>query len=406
MVCERNGSIMKSRGRRLVVIVVLGGALLAGVGAFLRQFVTPVLVVGPMLQRVGANSATVVWRTAVDRPGHVVLLNEGKARLVPAVIENGWHIARIDRLEPDKAYRYVVRHERAIGSPQELASATVHTAPSPGQPVQFLVFGDSGSGSNSQANLAARMREHTFDFAIHTGDLIYPAGEPELYADRFFRPYAAMIRTVPFYPILGNHDVKTDDGQPLLDTFVLPENGPEGLEPERCYWFEFGDVRIVGIDSTLEWDPLRETVAPWLRRVLSESRRTWTIAFFHHPPYTNSKHDPDRKMRETLVPALEEGGVDVVFCGHNHLFERTKPIRDGQVVPIGEGIVYVISGAGGASKYAERDTAVDYIAAYNHDTFSFTVATITGATLRLRQIDIRGEVIDDWSYTRSAPTKP
>ena len=65
-------------------------------------------------------------------------------------------------------------------------------------------------------------------------------------------PYAKLLRFVPFYPSLGNHDVKTDDGAPWLRAFVLPENGPDGVDPERFYWFDYGDARFVALDTTRE----------------------------------------------------------------------------------------------------------------------------------------------------------
>jgi hypothetical protein len=70
----------------------------------------------------------------------------------------------------------------------------------------------------------------------------------------------------------------------------------------------------------------------WLRHDLAQNQQTWTIAFFHHPPYTKGGHDSDSatdsggrmvEMREHVLPLLEAGGVDLVLTGHSHSYERS-----------------------------------------------------------------------------------
>ncbi len=387
-------------GRPLAALGIIGVSLLLSIGSYVLRSGGSVLQAGPMVQLVAQDGFAVVWRAPTSETGQLTVEGPDGTQQVESTIEDGQHVARVGGLAPNTEYRYAVRHLRAVGGAEELATATVRTAKPPGEPVRFIVFGDSGNGSNTQYALGRRMLEHEFDFVLHTGDLIYMDGEREDFGEKFFEPYAEIIRHVPFYPSLGNHDVRTEDGAPYLEAFVLPENGPAGMQPERCYWFDYGDARFVALDSTLDGPPLRESVGPWLEQVLAEATTTWRILFFHHPPYSNSKHTPDKKMRETIASVWEEGGVDVVFNGHNHLYERTKPVRAGAVVPAGEGVIYVITGAGGAPLYLENDETVEYIDAHYHDRHSFTVVEIAGSTLRLQQIDVRGRVVDEWSYER------
>src|SRR5262249_27713364 len=70
----------------------------------------------------------------------------------------------------------------------------------------------------------------------------------------------------------------------------------------------------------------------WLKADLTANTQTWAVAYWHHPPYSKGSHDTDddrdgdarsREMRENVLPVLEEGGVDLVLCGHSHTYERT-----------------------------------------------------------------------------------
>lgn len=387
--------MMGVRGRPIALVVLGLGFVLAGVGAHLRWLVSPILLAGPMLQAVGPNTFTVVWRTSLDEPGQIVVLHGDETRTVPAAVSDGQYVARVEGLEPNTVYDYVVRRVSTSGKASKLAQGTAQTAKSADLPFRFLVFGDSGEGSRSQKTLGRQMLLQKPDLILHTGDLVYPAGESEDFRDEFFAPYAELLRSTPFYPSLGNHDVRTEDGAALLRAFVLPENGPDSLPPERNYYFDYGNARFIALDSTRDSQQLRQVIAPWLARVLDEADTTWKFAFFHHPPYTNSRHRADEKLQRTIVPILEKGGVDVVFCGHNHIYERTEPIREGRIAA--DGIVYVVTGAGGAREYAERDEPIGYIDSYDDEALSFTVVDIDGSTFHLRQIDIHGQVVDDWS---------
>jgi hypothetical protein len=209
---------------------------------------------------------------------------------------------------------------------------------------------------------------------------------------------------VPFYPVLGNHDIVTQNGLPLLQTFVLPENGPEGVEPERCYWFDYCNARFIALDTNLDEVTLETAVVPWLSSVLAEATTTWKFVFFHHAVYTNASHRPNEYVMTHLVPVFDAGGVDVAFAGHNHLYERTHPIRGGAVVEPGEGVVYVTTGAGGMSLYNEDEEPVDWMAVSYDEKFSFTLVDIDGAKLTLRQINDDNDIIDEWVYDKTAAT--
>jgi hypothetical protein len=212
-------------------------------------------------------------------------------------------------------------------------------------------------------------------------------------------------------PSLGNHDVATDRGAPLLEVFDCPRNGPEGIEPERNYWFDFGDARFVALDSNLAEfggaltrDDMNNVVAPWLRSVLTDCGATWRFVFFHHPFYTGGPHAAEgvAYLKEAYAPVFETCAVDLVFSGHNHLYERTAPIAGDRVVDEGRGVVYVTTGAGGANRYAEQIPPPPYIRAHNDAVFSFTQVDVTPNRIELRQIGDSGETLDEYVIDESS----
>ncbi|MFN0134841.1 MAG: metallophosphoesterase [Phycisphaerae bacterium] len=377
-------------------------SLIAGAAFFaywfsLAALVLPTqLVEGPMVQLAGERSLAVVWFTS--RPDATqtfeVVVDGQLPRKVPIESDGTRHVARLSGLQPASKYPYTIALPNRV-----LATATARTSKPAGAAFTMMVFGDSGQGSDEQNRLAARMIEHQPDLIVHTGDLIYPGGERKHFRKRFFEPYGPLIREVNFWPSLGNHDdAKRTRGGPYREVFELPRNGPEKQPPENNYWFEYADARFVVLDSNVSVEVMASDLAPWAERVLGEARTTWKFVVFHHPPYTNGKHKPHQGVRDALVPVFERTGVDVVWNGHDHLYERTVPMRGGAAAD--GGVVYVVSGAGGAKLYELKADMPSYFASSNDDAHGFTVARVDGRTLNIRQVNIEGKVLDDWTMTK------
>ncbi len=401
-----------NRSRGALVVAASTVALLILAGILVDQNTRPTLISGPMVQIPEPGVLAIVWH--METPfarGAVRLTGPGDVELVAEATEaNGRYVATFSDLPPDRAYRYVVLNDGFLGreipvaGPYDTAAAT-----SRGEPFRFVAFGDSGVGSHSQAALAELIADAKPAVVIHTGDLVYTVGAAEDYLLNFFQPNERLIRSVPFMPSLGNHDCATEFGQPYLDAFELPENGPPGIPLERHYWFDFGDARFVALDSdkvaekhsgVLTPEQMKTVVAPWLREVLTNCDARWKFVYFHHPFYTGcGTHSPDGAayVKEAYVDVLEDCGVDIVFAGHNHLYERTAPILRDKIVEAGQGgVVYVTTGAGGASRYPMDEDPPDYIVAYNDEFLSFTQVDLSANTLHLKQISDRGLVLDEY----------
>ena len=382
---------------------VLFGAVVffvVGVLAYVvSPWVLPVRILeGPMLQQVTADAVSVVWYTSRPAECAITLTTDEGEHTTPVANDGRRCRVRLTDLEPGQAYPY-----RISRGSRRLAEATLHTARQPGYSFSFIVFGDSGTGGRAQYLLADQMVLAVPDFLLHTGDLVYHRGQRSHFNDRFFAPYRELLKQVCFWPCLGNHDIAEPDlGAPYLEVFELPENGPAGSTPERSYWFDYAAARIAVIDSNLDEPQLRDVVAPWLTDVMSEPGPRWKFVSLHHPPYTGGAYQPDQRVQNALVPVFEAVGVDIVFAGHDHMYQRTAPIRAGEVVEEGAGVVYVVSGAGGALIYdaLPPDQRPAYVIALNDEVHSFTRVNIDGDTLRLRQIAVDGEVIDDWTLRK------
>lgn len=398
--------------RRLVAILVLVGAVAATAAYKYDQAHRPRIIAGPMIQMPAPDSLRVVW--IADAP-----FAQGSAKLVGAHGEisgarvepkDGRYVAKFDKLQRGEVYEYSIAN-RGFLSDHAVTSGPhmVRITPSRDATIRFLAFGDSGIGSNTQAKLAKRMVAQRPDVVIHTGDLIYPAGAEKDYVPNFYRPYHDLIASAIFMPSLGNHDVATQKGAPFLHQFILPENGPRDIEPERNYWFDYGPVRFVALDTNLDagggaitHQQMKTTIADWLRKTMTECDAKWRVVYFHQPFYTGSAHSAESSayVKEAYLDVFDETGVDLVLCGHNHLYERTAPMRHDKIVSPGEGIIYVTTGAGGAQRYPEGETPPDYIVKSEDAQFSFSSIDASPTTLKFRQLGQSGTPIDEFTLTK------
>ena len=342
----------------------------------------------PYIQWTTETSAHIVWNTDIAASTIVEWVRAGSKDKVMTLwntLPQTRHIIKIPELRAGTVYNY-----RVGSNGRELASGKFATAKRAGQKFGFAVWGDSGTASPGQKALAKQIAAQNADFFLHTGDLVYSKGEAELYDSEFFAIYARDLVRAPFYGSLGNHDVGTNDGQPFLDNFVLPRNGPPLLPPERNYSFDYAGAHVVILDSTQTQEMMEKYVAPWLDADLASSKALWKFAVFHHPPFSSGKHGDEPRTQKVFAPIFARRKVDVVFNGHDHTYERYAP-RDG--------VVYLVTGAGGAGLYKRKKTD-SQTRSFNDAIHSLTRIDIHGRTLRGRQIAHDGAVIDDWGIKK------
>lgn len=263
-------------------------------------------------------------------------------------------------------------------------------------PVTFAVVGDTGTGDEAQRAVALQMvrqrEKSSFEFVIMLGDNIYERGEEKFIKSRFEEPYKTLLAAgVKFYATLGNHDIVR--GLPFQTNYPNFNMGGR-----RYYSFAKGAPHDDDYENLLEFFALDTTrLTPeqlkWLDESLKASRARWKIAFSHHPIYSSARmHSPYVALRAKLEPLYVRYGVNAVFSGHSHCYERIKPQN---------GVHYFTEGASGKLKRGTLDRRSSLFAAGEDRLNSFLIVQTTEHELKVEAIGADGSLVD--SYTIIAP---
>src|ERR671933_1893859 len=228
------------------------------------------------------------------------------------------------------------------------AQATTSTSadalgkPVEGQPLlRFVSVADTGTGAAGQYAVAAAMTRYhqlnPYDLVILAGDNIYNNGEIEKISAVFEQPYQALLQQgVKFQACLGNHDIRTDNGDPQLR---YPAFNMQG----RYYTFRRGDVQFFALDTNHNADWKAQLA--WLEQELSRSNASWKMVFGHHQIYSSGQYGLNQEFIQTLTPLFQKYRVQLYINGHDHHYERSQSIK---------GTTYLICGAGAGTRPVGR----------------------------------------------------
>ncbi|MFT7621651.1 MAG: putative MPP superfamily phosphohydrolase [Myxococcota bacterium] len=369
----------------------------------------------PYLQSITQTDGRIVWTTTTEAAGAVEIAAspdgpwtrfEANRELFDMartldIIDYFAFDAAVEGLKAGHTVCYrLLQDDKVIASGLHFTSAWTD----PDRPLRILAFGDSGSGSDDQKGVRDAFMAHDFDIFLHMGDMAYGSGTFTEFEAHFFDIYKDLLHKAPTWPTMGNHEYKTNAGQPYLDVYYLPEQAQREEEQERYYSFDYGDVHMVSVETNdapliiaglyeLSGEP---SMLSWLRADLAASDKPWKIAFFHHPPYSSSERDPNHVVRENVLPILEEGGVDLVLSGHDHHYERTVPMWQGEAsAPGKKGLTYIVAGAGGAGL---RDVFPQWWTdGIENKKFSFVSLTINKCELTGSAIAMDGTTVDTFA---------
>jgi predicted phosphodiesterase len=415
--------------------------------------------------------------------------------LTPAEKEQHYvrFVAALPGLPTNGEYGYVLSAGGKV-----VAQNTGHTRKTADKPTRFVMVGDLADGKASQNVIAYRIAQEKPDFLVALGDIVYPSGRSFHYFRHFWPTYAnaaevsektgaPLMATLPFYAVIGNHDAFVGKLSPTLPDayaayyfFSAPQNGPgegawntvipkseEGAKFRRLagdgfpgldfYSFDYGPAHITVLSNASSGKADDPKVAEWVTQDLKASKQPWKFVCFHAPPFQiTTSHYGDQRSRK-LAPIFEAQGVDVVFAGHVHNYQRSKPLKfapNGAVVvakpedpkdaaksepsgapkvppsyvngtftideaydPAGKtkpkGVIYIVEGGGGASLYKgtiEKNLGKlpnggkDNYAPFNaklYDTLhSFSVIDLTPKRFELRAINEKGEEIDRFAIEK------
>ncbi len=302
----------------------------AALAVFLAIAVTPAnaakplkIVKGPYLQQVTPHSIVIMWETNTAADSRVDYDGQFVEDSTPVKI----HEIELTGLAADTAYYYTV-----TSGTKTSPTSTFATAPAAPRSFRFVAYGDTRTNANAHAAVIQGIINSAPEIVLHTGDLVENGDDSGQWGRQFFGPAHDLMINTPLLPIIGNHE---GSGNLFRDLFSLGNND---------YWFAFtyGGVRFIGLNThNVIYSP-GSTQYTWLEEELQSPECTsadWQIVYFHHPPYTaTSGHSDDMNVQTYLVPLFEQYGVDMVFNGHSHAYERY----------FHNGIYYIVTGGGGA----------------------------------------------------------
>ena len=406
------------------------------------------------------------WRPAIVTGGRLVGTPDAQYRLFTVPLT---------RLEPGYQFEYRVSKDGDM-----VFAATGKTRASADQPYRFAVTGDTGADTDQERRVVYQMHQAQPDFFAIAGDIVYSTGRMIEYREKYFPIYnaetaspetgAPLVRSRLSFGAYGNHDAgsgdldRDPDGQAYFLTWAFPLNGPyaePGLpntqvikgKPDRVkahlgmirstfprmanYSFDYGNSHWTFLDSNVYVDWSDAYLRNWLARDLAAARNaTWKFVVFHHAPFNSSRAHFNEQQMRLVSDVLEHRGVDIVFNGHVHNYQRTRPLKflatpapdrsfrarspyvvdgdfeiddtfDGENDTTPDGVVYIVTGAGGAGAYDPDQTDnvptwQPYTQKLISDVYSFTVVDVDGPRLTLKQISERGEQLDRIVVTKPA----
>lgn len=326
------------------------------------------IIRGPYLQTPNENSIIIKWRTDVASDSKVTygtdVNNLVETQVLPGSRTD--HTVHLTGLDDYTSYFYSVGNTTTMLTVPS-ADYSFKTNPIPGTkvPVRAWAIGDFGKGNTQQVDV----KESYVNYAdtTHTdvwfwlGDNAYADGKDHEYDEKVFAVagFSDIFSSQPFWPTPGNHDYNevwqqstllgipysnipfSQHEGPYYDIVDVPEQAEAGGVPsnyELFYSFDYANVHFLSLNSEVydfaqTYDGINQMKA-WIEQDLMNNNQTFTVAYFHQPPYSKGSHDSDDiyervmiAMREKVIPLLEEYDIDLVVCGHSHVFERSHLIN-------------------------------------------------------------------------------
>lgn len=365
---------------------------------------------------------------SADGPGGAVSEQVGHFMFYRAMIGGGAgtriHETHVCGLDPSTTYYY------KVGGPghwSEVFDTTTAPAPGSTEPFTFAVTGDSRNNlENSWSISQRRLFEAAVDFQVFSGDAVFLGPNQNDWREFFSATdgdFAVqdLLARVPFMMANGNHDQLAIN---YVTQFAFPqeESENERAQGEEWYSFDYGNAHFLMLNDTVaDSSVLAGAQAEWMRADLMAVNREetpWIFAVHHRPFYTcRSTHSPDTALRAAWQPIFDEFSVDMVLTGHNHVYERSQPIRgleggEGVVAETGtngvptydpaglpSGTVYVVAAGVGAELY---EVSTECTTSYTGEVVRpYVLIEIEDRTLRYTAYDtMNGQEIDSFELTK------
>jgi hypothetical protein len=442
--------------------------------------VKPYLQLGDAPTLSGTEQLVVMWHTDDRDADWAVAWQEPGAAAWTAAERPAWTRIAVESIAPHRVYRVRLVGLKPGGevvyrvhrNTQPVFQARARARKSARQPHRFVVMGDCGTGSKEQKKVAYQVHRHDPDFVLIPGDIVYNNGRISEYRPFFFPPYsvdraapelgAPLLRSTLFLAGRGQHDTEASlarhpDAFAYYLYWSLPLNGPplksdgpntyplggsaarqqafleaagDRYPTMASYSFDFGNSHWTVLDT---WNPRADWNDPalraWLKRDLAgASGATWKFVACYLPPFNSSTAFPHTQKMRVVADVFEAAGVDIVFSGYAHSYQRTYPLHfvadppvrgpvqdpghkvpgrfrfdrrfDGKEHTTPDGVLYIVSGGGGnpglhsPEQTDNPKTWQPFTVRYNASVNQFTLVAIDGRELTLRQVSLDGTELD------------
>ncbi|MCK5944571.1 MAG: metallophosphoesterase family protein [Planctomycetes bacterium] len=309
------------------------------------------------------------------------------------------HQIRISGLKAGTQYFYRALSSSGEGATVESETRTFETAPNADEPIAFAVISDTQGNPPVASKMAGFAWSQRPDFLLHPGDLTETGSRKDHWTHEFFPSMEELISRVPIFPVLGNHE---QNAHWYYDYMALPE-------PEYYYTFTYGPAQFFMLDGNKRVGPDSEQYL-WLEKELAASTAQWKFVCHHQPVYSSDENDygnlwkkntssrGDMNVRQ-LATLYDKYGIDIVFNGHIHSYERTWPLREGRATSPGNGTVYMVTGGGGGGLETPgpiRPFFQNTVKRGHH----FCYVAVNGKTLELKAYDLEGRLFDTLSIQK------
>lgn len=387
--------------------------------------------------------------------------------------------AQMKNLPQSKRIEY-----RLKKSEQLIFSSSFLSAAARDKAFDFAVYGDIGQGGQGEEKIAALLREKQPQLSIITGDIVYPFGSMGYYLRNFF-PYLnePLGKSAPFMSsclltaCAGNHDLTTGGGIDARDLdmaedslayfllFKQPLNGPlsengsnscvaRGNEQKlkafenaagaayprmTNFSYDWGNAHFLILDANAYMDWTSSDIRNWVEHDLKATKQKWKFVAFHQPGFNSDRNHWEEQRMRHLSDLFERGGVDLVFSGHSHSYQRSYPLYfkekpappgdiqaaagivqgsykldksfDGKENKEPKGVIYIVSGGGGA-RLARRELQDSpelwqpFTKIFFCKKHSVTLCHVDGDNLQLEQVADDGTIVDSFSICKKTKNVP
>ncbi len=324
------------------------------------------------------------------------------------------HVVELTGLSPDTTYHY------RVGNPADGWSDDHVFVTGPGDVCTPFSFGIAADNRGNLAGSSAcwetvfeTISAAGVDFVINSGDLVREGKNASEWVD-FLNRSEPWMDAIAIVPAIGNHDDDdvAGDGANYNRVFALPRNSANNTED--FYSFDYGNVHFACL-STHSFD--FQTQYDWLDQDLTATDRMWKVVFFHVPVYSSGDHGSNEDGKSWgYIPLFDQYHVDLVINGHDHIYERYRPINNHQEVgSYDDGTCYMVSGGGGAAMdplywFRTKEDGLETGDALHH----WIKITVTNNVMHLKAERVSGAgclqggqgVIDEFDIVKTLDSDP